>query len=88
MPGAILGALILISLPQLFQPIYQYQMLLNGVLMIVLLTWRPQGILGRSAIGKAARKNFLQMVFGGFEKKSKRKSAVLPLDPENLDVKR
>ena len=88
LPGSILGALILISLPQLFQPIYQYQLLLNGALMIILLTWRPQGILGRSAIGKAARKNFLQKVFGGTEKKVERKNPVLPLDPENLDVKR
>lgn len=88
LPGSILGALILISLPQLFQPIYQYQLLLNGLLMIILLTWRPQGILGKSAVGKTVRKNFLQMVFGGQEKKSKGKQAAPPQDSEILDVKR
>jgi branched-chain amino acid transport system permease protein len=88
LPGSILGAIILISLPQIFQPIYQYQLLLNGLLMIILLTWRPQGILGKSAVAKAARKDFLQMVFGRHNEKSKGKKAALPPDPEILDVKR
>lgn len=88
LPGSILGALILVSLPQLFQPIYQYQLLINGLLMIILLTWRPQGILGKSSVAKATRKNFLHLVFGGQDWKSKGKKSALPQDSENLDVKR
>ncbi len=50
LPGSILGAAILVSLPQLFKPIYEYQLLLNGLLMVILLIWRPQGIMGKSAV--------------------------------------
>ena len=52
LPGSILGAGLLVSLPQLFKPIYEYQLLLNGLMMVILLTWRPQGILGKSAVGQ------------------------------------
>jgi branched-chain amino acid transport system permease protein len=88
LPGSILGALILISLPQLFQPIYKYQVLLNGLLMVILLTWRPQGILGKSATAKATRKNIIQMFFGKRVSNSKNEK-VLPLkEKEILDTKR
>jgi hypothetical protein len=56
--------------------------------MIILLTWRPQGILGKSSVAKATRKNFLHLVFGGQDWKSKGKKSALPQDSENLDVKR
>jgi branched-chain amino acid transport system permease protein len=88
LPGSILGALILVSLPQIFQPIYQYQVGIYGLLMIILLTWRPEGLLGKSAVAKAVRKNFLQMVFGGQDRISKGKKAAPSHDSENLDVKR
>ncbi len=55
LPGSILGAAILISVPQIFQSLYRYRMLLNGVLMVVLMIWRPQGILGVSASAKATQ---------------------------------
>ncbi|MCG3206628.1 MAG: hypothetical protein FOGNACKC_00227 [Anaerolineae bacterium] len=52
LPGSILGAGLLVSLPQLFKPIYEYQLLLNGLMMVILLTWRPQGIMGKSAVAQ------------------------------------
>jgi branched-chain amino acid transport system permease protein len=55
LPGSILGAAILVSLPQIFQSLYAYRMLINGVLMVILMIWRPQGILGVSAATGAAR---------------------------------
>jgi branched-chain amino acid transport system permease protein len=52
LPGSILGAAILVSLPQLFKPLYEYQLLLNGLMMVIMLTWRPQGIMGKSAVAQ------------------------------------
>ena len=65
LPGSILGAAILVSLPQLFKPIYEYQLLLNGLLMVILLIWRPQGIMGKSAVAKKVigQKSFLKQLF-------------------------
>jgi branched-chain amino acid transport system permease protein len=55
LPGSVLGAAILVSLPQVFQPLYRYRMLLNGALMVMLMAWRPQGIMGTSAAARATR---------------------------------
>jgi branched-chain amino acid transport system permease protein len=55
LPGSILGAAILVSLPQVFQDLYRYRMLINGGLMVGLMIWRPQGILGVSAAAGATR---------------------------------
>jgi branched-chain amino acid transport system permease protein len=64
LPGSILGAAILVSLPQLFKPLYEYQMLLNGLMMVIILTWRPQGLLGKSAVAqKVGQKSFLKLFF-------------------------
>jgi branched-chain amino acid transport system permease protein len=60
LPGSILGAAILVSVPQLFKPLYQYQVLLNGLLMVILLIWRPQGIMGKTAAVKSVQKNFIK----------------------------
>jgi branched-chain amino acid transport system permease protein len=55
-PGAALGAVILTILPELLRQTHGYQDLIYGGLLVVLLIWRPQGILGR---GKLSLK-FLQ----------------------------
>lgn len=78
LPGSVLGAALLISLPQLFQPLYEYRMLLNGVLMVMLMAWRPQGIMGKSAVGKAQRRNFFRAVFGRSINKESASQAVPP----------
>lgn len=62
LPGSVLGAALLVSLPQIFQPIYEYRMLLNGLLMVILMAWRPQGIMGKSAAVKATQRNFIGAV--------------------------
>jgi branched-chain amino acid transport system permease protein len=66
LPGSVLGAAILVSLPQIFQPLYEYRMLLNGMLMVILMAWRPQGIMGTSAAVGAAKRNLLKQlgIFG------------------------
>jgi branched-chain amino acid transport system permease protein len=62
LPGSVLGAAILVSLPQIFQPLYEYRMLLNGMLMVLLMTLRPEGIMGTSAAAKSARGTFLKQL--------------------------
>lgn len=62
LPGSVLGAAILVSTPQIFQSIYQYRMLLNGILMVVLMAWRPQGIMGTSAVAKSTGRQFLRQL--------------------------
>jgi branched-chain amino acid transport system permease protein len=57
LPGSIIGATILVALPQIFQDIYKYRMLLNGILLLMLMAWRPQGIMGKSAFMKSSSAN-------------------------------
>ena len=54
LPGSVIGAAIMVSLPQIFQDIYQYRMLLNGILLLLLMALRPQGLMGSSAMGKSS----------------------------------
>ena len=44
--GAILGALVLGTLPELLRGFEQYRMLAFGAVMIAMMRWRPQGLLG------------------------------------------
>jgi branched-chain amino acid transport system permease protein len=54
--GSVLGACTLTILPELLRRFADYQDLIYGLLLIVLLIWRPQGILGA---GKMSRKFML-----------------------------
>lgn len=78
LPGSILGAAILVSLPQLFKPIYEYQILLNGLMMVVLLIWRPQGIMGKSAITVVAKKKNIKLEVTGMHTKSNNGTSIQP----------
>ncbi|NPV69095.1 MAG: branched-chain amino acid ABC transporter permease [Firmicutes bacterium] len=51
-PGSILGAAILVLIPEVFRPLYAYRMLINGLIMVLLMIWRPQGIMGTIAVGR------------------------------------
>lgn len=44
--GAIVGAVALIGLPELFRGAAEYRMLLYGIVLLLLIRFRPQGILG------------------------------------------
>lgn len=59
LPGSVLGAAILVSVPQIFQPLYQYRLLLYGALMVILMAWRPQGIMGTSAVASSTRRQLV-----------------------------
>ncbi len=45
-PGAILGAVTLTALPEMFRGTAEYRMLIYGIALLLLVRFRPQGILG------------------------------------------
>jgi branched-chain amino acid transport system permease protein len=44
--GAILGAVALVSLPEVFRAAADYRMLIYGIVLLLLIRYRPQGLLG------------------------------------------
>lgn len=55
LPGTIIGVAILVSAPEFFRILTQYRLLLNGTLMLVLMIWRPQGLMGTLGASTARR---------------------------------
>jgi len=51
--GAIVGALLLSSLPELLRGFDQYRMLAFGLAMILMMRLRPQGLFGSFQLGTA-----------------------------------
>ena len=45
-PGIILGALLLITLPEVFRDFQDYRMLAFGTALVLMMVFRPQGLLG------------------------------------------
>ena len=45
--GAVAGAGILTLIPEILRPIAQYRMLLYGLLMLLVMIFRPKGVLGK-----------------------------------------
>lgn len=48
-PGAVLGALVLTALPEFFRFASEYRMLIYGIVLVLVVLFRPQGILGSAA---------------------------------------
>ncbi|HEX3350975.1 MAG TPA: ABC transporter permease [Acetobacteraceae bacterium] len=44
--GAVLGAVVLIALPELFRGLAEYRVLIYGLTLLLLIRFRPQGVLG------------------------------------------
>jgi len=44
-PGAILGAIVIIGLPELFREFAEYRFLFYGIALILVMHWRPEGLL-------------------------------------------
>lgn len=49
LPGSILGAIFLVVVPEIFRPLAVYEVGIGGAIMILLMFFRPQGILGSAA---------------------------------------
>lgn len=52
LPGSILGSAILVIAPELSRTFYQYRLMLVGGLMVVMMIWAPNGLLGKGGIGE------------------------------------
>jgi len=48
--GAILGAVLLYCLPEIFRPIQNYRMMLYGIALAAMVVWQPSGLLGRNGL--------------------------------------
>ena len=53
--GAILGAFVLTLLPECLRDFSSYRMLIFGAAMILMMLFRPQGLLGRGAQGSLSK---------------------------------
>ncbi len=47
-PGAIIGAILLTLAPEVLRSLADYRMLIYGLLLVILMRYRPQGLLGRT----------------------------------------
>ncbi|QTX31454.1 branched-chain amino acid ABC transporter permease [Aminithiophilus ramosus] len=53
MSGALLGTTIITLVTELFRPISQYRMLIYGLVLVLVMIFRPEGILGQHEVGPA-----------------------------------
>jgi branched-chain amino acid transport system permease protein len=56
LPGAVLGAAIITVLPEAFRGFSEYRMVIYSLALILIMIYRPQGLLGRSALLGRKRK--------------------------------
>jgi len=49
-PGSVVGALALTAMPEVFRQFKDYQDVAYGAILVALLVWRPQGLLGRGKL--------------------------------------
>lgn len=54
--GSVVGTFIIILLPEVFRPLQDYRMLITGVIIIVLMVFRPEGLLGTTKITNLIKK--------------------------------
>ena len=52
LPGSILGSAILVIAPEISRTFYEYRLMFVGFLMVAMMLWSPNGILGRNGIGE------------------------------------
>ncbi|MFZ7103169.1 MAG: branched-chain amino acid ABC transporter permease [Peptococcaceae bacterium] len=57
-PGTVLGATVLTSVPELLRFSAEYRMLLYGALLVAMMIFRPNGLLGGINITKLLKRNF------------------------------
>ncbi len=54
--GSVVGAIIIIMLPELLRPLQSVRDLLGGLIIIVLMIWRPEGLFGKAKITNLIKK--------------------------------
>jgi branched-chain amino acid transport system permease protein len=58
LPGAIIGAALLIGLPELMRPIGDFRMIVVGLVMFLSIMFRPKGLFGEVSAIELVRKRF------------------------------
>ena len=58
LPGAVLGAVILLGLPEFLRPIGDYRMIVVGLVMFFSILFLPRGLLGETSVLAVVRKQF------------------------------
>lgn len=54
--GSVVGAFIIILLPELLRPLQDYRLLLAGLFIVILMAFRPEGLLGKTKITNLIKK--------------------------------
>lgn len=80
--GAALGAVILTILPEYFRGLEQWRMVVYGVIIIIMMVVRPQGLIASSTVGKVKK------LFHGFIDKSKPPGVKLGTSPQEEKINR
>lgn len=55
-PGTIIGAIVLTAAPEVLRPLSNYRMMVYGILLIVIMIFRPYGLMGGVNIRQAVRR--------------------------------
>ncbi len=58
LPGCLVGTAILIIIPEIARPLYDWRLLIMGFMMVIFMIWCPRGILGEGGISDKIRKRF------------------------------
>ncbi|EHQ90836.1 branched-chain amino acid ABC transporter permease [Desulfosporosinus youngiae] len=58
-PGTIIGAIVLTSAPEILRPLSNYRMIVYGLLLVVIMIFRPYGLLGGVNLRRAVRRAFM-----------------------------
>ena len=65
MSGSLLGTIIITLVTELFRPISQYRMLIYGLVLVLIMVIRPEGLMGQHELNRT----FFAHLFGGRRKK-------------------
>jgi branched-chain amino acid transport system permease protein len=52
LPGSILGTAILVIAPEISRTFYEYRLMIVGLMMVGMMIWAPNGILGKQGLGE------------------------------------
>jgi len=63
LPGSILGASLLVLAPEISRTFYEYRLMFVGIIMVGMMIWSPNGILGKNGIGERVigMQNFISL---------------------------
>jgi len=69
LPGSILGTFILIIVPEISRTFYEYRLMFLGLIMVLMMTWMPRGILGGQGVLHLIVRRFADSIGDRFKAK-------------------